>query len=106
MALVEKYDHILQRSNQKQSVNLQELLRETEAAGVLDISNKESKPTMDAFGEQRRFRYKRKIEMQTHIKIGTQHDQSKTLRMYFCFDKNKNWMIGHCGKHLDTVSSN
>ena len=107
LALVEKYDHILQRSNQKQSVNLQELLRETEAAGVLDISNKESKPTMDAFGEQRRFRYKkRKIEMQTHIKIGTQHDQSKTLRMYVCFDnKTKKMMIGHCGQHLQTVSS-
>ena len=103
MALVEKYDHILQRSNQKQSVNLQELLRETEAAGVLDISNKESKPTMDAFGEQRRFRYeKRKIEMQT-IKIGTT-DQSKTLRMYFVSIKKKKndrtlW------QHLQTVSS-
>jgi hypothetical protein len=108
LALVEKYNHILQRSNQRQSVNLQELLRETEAARVLDISNKESKPTMDAFGEQRRFRYKkRNIEMQTHIKIGTQHDQSKTLRLYFCFDKKtKKFIIGHCGKHLDTVSSN
>ena len=108
LALAEKYNHVLQRSNQQQSVNLQELLRETQAAGVLDISNKESKPTMDAFGEQRRFRYKkRNIEMQTHIKIGTQHDQSKTLRLYFCFDKNtKKFIIGHCGKHLDTVSSN
>ena len=108
LALVEKYDHILQRSNQNKSVNLQESLRETTAASVLDISNKESKPTMDAFGEQRRFRYKkRNIEMQTHIKIGTQHDQSKTLRLYFCFDKEtKKFIIGHCGKHLDTVSSN
>lgn len=108
LALVEKYDHILQRSNQKQSVNLQELLRDTTAAGVLDISNKESKPTMDAFGEQRMFRYKsRTIELQTHIKIGTQHDQSKTLRLYLCYDKKtKKFIIGHCGKHLDTVSSN
>jgi hypothetical protein len=108
LALVEKYDHILQRSNQKQSVNLQELLRDTTAAGVLDISNKESKPTMDAFGEQRMFRYKsRTIELQTHIKIGTQHDQSKTLRLYICYDKKtKKFIIGHCGQHLDTVSSN
>jgi len=108
LALVEKYDHILQRSNQKQSVNLQELLRDTTAAGVLDISNKESKPTMDAFGEQRMFRYKsRTIELQTHIKIGTQHDQSKTLRLYICYDKKtKKLIIGHCGQHLDTVSSN
>lgn len=108
LALVEKYDHILQRSNQKQSVNLQELLRDTTAAGVLDISNKESKPTMDAFGEQRRFKYRnRTIEIQTHIKIGTQHDQSKTLRLYICYDKKtKKFIIGHCGQHLDTVSSN
>ena len=108
LAFVEKYDHILQRSNQKKSVNLQELLRETTAASVLDISNKESKPTMDAFGDQRRFRHKkRNIEIQAHIKIGTQHDQSKTLRLYFCFDKKtKKLIIGHCGKHLDTVSSN
>ena len=84
LALVEKYDHILQLSNQNKSVNLQAILRETSAAGVLDISNKESKSTMDAFGEQRRFRYKKRdIELQTHIKIGTAQDQSKTLRIHF-----------------------
>ena len=67
---------ILKRSNQNQSTNLQAILRETSAAGVLDISNKESKSTMDAFGEQRRFRYKKRdIELQTHIKIGTAQDR-------------------------------
>ena len=108
LALVEKYDHILQLSNQNKSVNLQAILRETSAAGVLDISNKESKSTMDAFGEQRRFRYKKRdIELQTHIKIGTAQDQSKTLRIHFCFDKKaKKFIIGHCGRHLDTANFN
>ena len=108
LAFVEKYDHVLQRSNQKQSINLQVILRDTTAARVLDISNKESKSTMNAFGEQRMFKYKnRNIELQTHIKIGTQHDQSKTLRLHFDFDKKtKKFIIGHCGKHLDTVNSN
>ena len=108
LAFVEKFDHILQRSNQNQSTNLQAILRETSAAGVLDISNKESKSTMDAFGEQRRFRYKKRdIELQTHIKIGTAQDQSKTLRLHFCFDKKaKKFIIGHCGRHLDTANFN
>ena len=108
LALIEKYDHTHQRVSQNQTINLQSILRETTAAGVLDIANKESKATMEAFGEQRTFRHKnRKIELQTHIKIGTQHDQSKTLRLYFCFDKTTNkFIIGHCGKHLDTASSN
>ncbi|WP_338174497.1 hypothetical protein [Candidatus Poseidonia alphae] len=107
-ALIEKYEHVLQRTNQKQSINLQSILRENTATGTLDIANKESKSTMKSFGEQRVFRYEnRNIEIQTHIKIGTQHDQSKTLRLYFTFDKStKKFIIGHCGKHLDTVSSN
>ena len=52
---------------------------------------------MDAFGEQRRFRYKKRdIELQTHIKIGTAQDQSKTLRLHFALTKSKkihNWPL-------------
>lgn len=107
-AMVEKYGNVVQRANKNQSLDFEKILRETKAAGTLRVANKESKPTMQQFGDQRSFRYKKKLfEMQTHIKIGTQHDQSKTLRIHFMFDKkSKKYIIGHCGKHLDTASSN
>ena len=73
--------------------------------GDFDVANKETRPTMDQFGEHRKFPHNnQKIVMPAHIKIGTGSDD-EVARIHFKYDSNTGkYLIGHCGEHLPTAS--
>ena len=74
-----------------------------------DYAARESKPTMQQFGNYRRFWDKKRaqyLEMQKHIKIrsGTA-DKQHYIRIHFCWEaESSQYIIGHVGEHLPTVS--
>lgn len=58
--------------------------------------------------KQREFFYNgQSIVMCQHLKIGVSKSASYTLRIHFAIDKlNNKIVLGYCGKHLDTSSTN
>ncbi len=72
-----------------------------------DYAPRESQPTMQEFGERRRFRDGRQyVEMQEHIKIGRgTSNKQHYIRIHFCWeDEARQYLVGHVGEHLPTVS--
>jgi hypothetical protein len=55
-----------------------------------------------ALRRQRMFEYEGKsIEMLRHLKIGVGDDLTKTIRVHFHWDADREKIvIGHCGEHL------
>ena len=72
--------------------------------GKSEYAAKESKTVTGnkAMRRARTFEYRGKqIEMFRHLKIGVDDDTSKTLRVYFHWDADKQKVIiGYCGEHL------
>ncbi len=68
-------------------------------------SPKESKQTMDMYGDQRRFTHKgKKWEMQKHLTLGGA-DRTNCVQIYFEPRENaQKFEIGYCGPHLDYKS--
>jgi hypothetical protein len=73
--------------------------------GFTDYSPKESKQTMDLYGDQRRFTHKGKQrEMQKHLTLGG-GDRTNCVQIYFeAEEKGEVFEIGYCGPHLDYKS--
>ena len=93
------HDYIRNRSRSGQSVNYVDSFRKF-SDSVFQVSNKETKATMEAYGDQRVFDG---MEMQAHIKIGNRDAADRTIRIHFTFDKgSEKFVIGHCGRHLPT----
>ena len=45
------------------------------------------------------------VEMFQHLKIGVDDDQTRTIRVHFHWDGDRQKMvIGHCGEHLPVSS--
>ena len=67
---------------------------------ISNFTGGESEPTMNQYGEERRFRDDDGtiVEMQQHIRIGK-------LRVHLCWsDEKSRWLVGYFGEHL-TISS-
>lgn len=64
----------------------------------------ESEPTMNQYGDQRRFHDGgEKVQMERHVTIGQAHDHS--LQIYFQpGEEDDRFQIGYCGEHLPTVT--
>ena len=93
------HDYVRNRSRSGQSVNYVDSFRKFSDT-VFQVSNKETKATMDAYGDERVFDG---MEMQAHIKIGNRDAADRTIRIHFTFDKgSEKFVIGHCGRHLPT----
>ena len=75
----------------------------------VDYAPFESESTMKEYGEQRVFRNGRNdLTMQEHIKLGGggNRDPQRVMRLHFIWSASeKRWLIGHVGRHLDTVSN-
>ena len=60
----------------------------------------------DKLQKQREFLFdNRKLQMNSHLKIGTSDNINFTIRVHFCFDSpTQKVIIGWCGKHLNISS--
>ena len=101
LEMMEKsHDYIRNRSRSGQGLNYVDAFRKFSDT-VFEVANKETKATMEAFGEDRVFEG---VEMQPHIKIGNREAADRTIRIHFIFDKKtEKFAIGHCGRHLPTA---
>jgi hypothetical protein len=76
--------------------------------GKNDYAAKESETVManKAMRRQRTFTYEGEdVEMFRHLKIGVEDDATKTIRVHFHWDADKEKIvIGYCGKHLPVSS--
>ncbi len=72
--------------------------------GRYEYAAKESKTVMEnkAMRRQRTFDYNgTQVEMFRHLKIGVDDDKTRTIRVYFHWDgEREKIVIGHCGEHL------
>lgn len=76
--------------------------------GKSEYAAKESETVMNnnAMRRERTFVYEgEKVEMFRHLKIGADDDATKTIRVYFHWDHDRERIvIGYCGKHLSVSS--
>ena len=66
----------------------------------------DSTTNSDKLQKQREFLFdNRKLQMNSHLKIGTSDNINFTIRVHFCFDSpTQKVIIGWCGKHLNISS--
>ena len=81
------------------AIRLQEEMQDRE----FEYAAHESRPTMNKFGHTRRFDG---YQMQEHIKIGSgTSNKQHYIRIHFCWENESGqYIIGHVGEHLPTVS--
>jgi hypothetical protein len=76
--------------------------------GKNEYAAKESETVMNnkAMRRQRTFGYQgEQVEMFRHLKIGVDHDETKTIRVHFHWDaERQKIVIGYCGGHLSVSS--
>jgi len=76
--------------------------------GKSEYAAKESETVMNnkAMRRERTFEYEgKKVEMFRHLKIGADDDATKTIRVHFHWDPDREKIvIGYCGEHLSVSS--
>ena len=97
-------DCAIERMNGSLGKGVKEWLKER----GIDYSPRESDSTMGKYGEQRLFYdqdKRRRIEMQSHLKLGGGLGEHNQLRVHVSWDEDENkWLIGYIGRHLRTVT--